>query len=404
MKTADQVRRIYERRPYPFGNNKALRRHSWTLAFEWVDAIGGIRVRGGPPARILLAGCGDGTEAFNFRRRLPSAQIVGVDFSARSIAVARRLQRRARAMRDIRFVVGDLTDPRLPARLGGGFDLIVCHGVLSYIPSTARVLRNFARCLSPGGAVYLGVNGSRHANTRLRQALPAFGYDMNVYRESPRLRDLLKLCDTVTSADGIARVSGHGARFLSSDVFGALNKSLTLSGWELLARRAGLRLRGNWAAIRLFRRISEAGLHPLLVPRSRAQVCDLLERLSPSQFHRLLFTRTAEDNPPWERRGRLLKWRIALTDLYRLRLPAQRGKVADRLRRLTIESRALNLSMDWRMPEWELELLRSGGGKRPLAGVLGEIPLAVPFRELRNQLFLLYHLGVINLLPPEAGG
>ena len=403
MRIADQIRQVYDRRPYPFGNNRALTRRSWTLTLEWIDAIGRTEARDSPPARVLLAGCGDGTEAFNLRRRLPDAEIVAVDFSARSIAIARRLQGRAREMRNIRFVTGDLTDLGLPARLGGGFDLIICHGVLSYVPRVARVMRNFARCLRPDGSLYLGVNGSRHVSTRLRQALPAYGYDMNVFQESRRLRDVLRLCDAVVSADGLPRVSSHGAEFLSSDVFGTLNQSLTLSKWAQLARRSGLSLRGNWSSIRLFRRIAEDDLHPLLMPRSRAQVCDLLERLSPSQFHRLLFSRTPEANPPWDSRGRLLKWRIVLTHLYRVRLPKPGRRVLDRLRRLTIASSALNLSMDWRMPEWELELLGRGDGGHSVGSVLRRIPLSVPFPDLRNQLYLLYQLGIINLLPPAAG-
>jgi|CZKI01.1.fsa_nt_gi SAM-dependent methyltransferase len=402
MKIADQVRQTYDRRPYPFGNNKALKRRSWTLVLEWVGAIGRTEARNTAPARVLVAGCGDGTEAFNLRRRLPDAEIVAVDFSTRSIAVARRLQRRAKEMRDIRFVAADLTDPRLPAKVGGGFDLIICHGVLSYIPRTARVMRNFGRCLKADGALYLAVNGSRHVNTRLRQALPAFGYDMNAFQDSPRLRSVLKLCDTVVTVDGLPRVSGHEPEFLSSDVFGPLNQSLTLSQWVRHGRRAGLNLRGNWSSIRLFRRIAENDLHPLLIPRSRAQVVDFLERLSPSQFHRLLFSKKAEATPPWERRGQLLKWRIVPTRLYRIGLPKPGKRVLDRLRRLTIASRALNLSMAWRMPEWELELLRRGDGGRSMGGVLRRIPLSVPFPELRKQLYLLYHLGIINLLPPST--
>ena len=403
MKIADRVRQIYERRPYPFGNYKALKRRSWSLSLEWIDAIGRAGARDGALARVLLAGCGDGTEAFNLRRRLPRAEIVAVDFSARSIAVARRLQRRSTETRGIRFVEADLTDLRLPSRLGGAFDLIICHGVLSYIPKTENVMKNFARCLKPGGALYLGVNGSRHVNTRLRRALPAFGYDMNVFQDSARLRGLLKMCDTVTSADGLARVSAHGPEFLASDVFGVLNRSLDLSKWALHARRAGLHLAGNWASTRLFRRLVESDSHPLLVPRSRAQVCDLLERLSPSQFHRLLFSAKAESNPPWEERRALLKWSLALTRLYRVGLPRARGKVLDRVRKFTIASVALNLSMQWCMPEWELELLRRGDGTRSLSSVLRRIPLGVPIPELRNQLYLLYQLGVINLLPPAAG-
>jgi len=403
MKVADQVRQIYNRRPYPFGNNKALRRRSWSLVLEWVDAIGRTGALNAPPARALLAGCGDGTEAFNLRRRLPGAEIVAVDFSSRSIAIARRLQSRSREMRGIRFVTGDLTDPRLPDRLGGKFDLIICHGVLSYIPGIARVMRNFARCLKADGCLYLGVNGSRHVNTRLRRALPEFGYDMNVFKDSRRLRDVLKLCDAVVSADGLPRVSGHGPEFLASDVFGALNQSLTLSQWALHARGAGLHLRGNWASIRLFRRIAEDDLHALLAPRSREQVVEFLERLSPSQFHRLLFSKRKEANPPWLSRGLLLKWRVALTRLYRVRLPRGGKTVRDRLRRLTIASPALRLAMEWRMPEWELEILRRGDGGCSLGLVLKGIPLSVPFPELRRQLYLLYHLGIINLLPPSEG-
>jgi hypothetical protein len=37
-----------------------------------------------------------------------------------------------------------------------------------------------------------------------------------------------------------------------------------------------------------------------------------------------------------------------------------------------------------------------------LAYLLTEIPLSVPFPELRKQLYLLYQLGIVNLRPPGA--
>ncbi len=403
MKIADQVRQIYERRPYPFGNAKALSRRTWSLSLEWVNAIGRVEARNHAPARVLVAGCGDGTEAFNVRRKLPRAEVVAVDFSARSISVARRLQRRSKEMRNIRFLEADLTDPRLPSRLGGEFDLILCHGVYSYIPKAARVMRNFARCLRPGGALYLGVNGSNHLSTRLRRALPEFGYDINVFRASARLSQVLKLCDVVASSDGAPRVSRLGPAYLSGDVFGVLNRCLPQSGWVSLGRRAGLHFRGNHSSIRLLRRIFENDVDAFLMPRSRAQVGEILELLSPSPFLRLLFSRAPEANPPWENRARLLEWRIAPTRLYKVALPKAGTEVADRLRRFTIKSRLFSLSMEWHMPEWELEFLRRGNGRRSVASVLGRIPLTVPFPELRKQLYLLYQLGIINLLPPAAG-
>ncbi len=404
MKIADRVREIYERRPYPFGNAKALRGRTWALGLEWVDAIGRTGTPRTVPARVLVAGCGDGTEAFNLRRRLPDSKIVAVDFSPRSIALAKRLQRRARDTRDIRFVRADLTDPRLPARLGGGFDLVICHGVFSYIPGAGRAMKNFARFLKPDGVLYLGVNGTRHLSTRLRKALPEFGFDINEFRESGRMRQVLRLCDTVVSADGGPRVARHGPQYLAGDVFGVLNRCLSLADCAALARRAGLHFRGNHTMIRLFRRIAENDLHHLLIPRSRAQVAEFLELLGPSQFHRLLFSRTPEANPPWGSQSQLLKWRIAPTRLYKFKLPRPAKVITDRVRRFTIESRSLNLSMEWHMPEWEIELMRRGDGGESMGSVLRQIPLSVPFAEVRRQLYLLQHLGIINLLPPGAGG
>jgi SAM-dependent methyltransferase len=402
MNIADQVRKIYELRPYPFGNAQALKRRTWSLGLEWIDAIGRVGARGTPPARILVAGCGDGTEAFNLQRRLPGAEIVAVDFSSRSIALAKRLQRRARRMRSIRFVEGDLSDPRLPLKLDGEFDLILCHGVFSYIPRDGQAMKNFARCLRPDGVLYLSVNGSNHVNVRLRRALPEFGLDVNVLHDSARVRQVLRLCDSVTVPDGAPRVAAHSAGYLASDVFGVLNRSLPLSRWVSVAQAAGLHYRGNLAAMRWFRRLAEDGFHSVLLPRSRAQVSQLLELLCPSQFHRLLLSKTPEANPPWENRRRLLAWRLIPTRLFRIPLPKPSGKVRDRLRQLTIASRMLRLSMEWQMPEWELELLRCGDGRRSLGSILDRIPLAVPFPELRLQLFFLYQLGIVNILPPEA--
>jgi hypothetical protein len=77
--------------------------------------------------------------------------------------------------------------------------------------------------------------------------------------------------------------------------------------------------------------------------------------------------------------------------------------VLDRLRPVTIEGRVLNLRMGWKMPEWEVELLRRADGAHSLASLLGRIPLAVPPPELRKQLYLLHQLCVISLLPPAGG-
>lgn len=54
-------------------------------------------------------------------------------------------------------------------------------------------------------------------------------------------------------------------------------------------------------------------------------------------------------------------------------------------------------------PGWEVELLRASDGVRPLRELLGKIPVPVPTKLLREQLYLLYLLNVINPLLPAGG-
>ena len=402
MKLSRKVRQDYDRQPYPFGTAKALTHKSWSLSLDWIDAVCGTTFGKGAEVRVLFAGCGDGSEAFAFQRRMPRARIVAVDFSARSIAVARRLQRLEAAMRQIHFVAADLTDPRLPATVGGDFDLIICHGVLSYITRPERALINLARCLKAEGALYLGVNGSTHVSTRLRLALPLLGHDLERFKEGESVREALRLCDCVTAVEGLPQVSNLPSIFVAGDIFGAPNHCLSLAQWRQLATGAGLHFRGNWASMELFRNVAASGCSSLVAPRSRAEVAALLQGLCPTQFHRLIFSRARESNPPWDSKRDLKQWRVEVTRLHRVRLPKPRGRILDRLRRITIRSPELGLSTQWQMPDWELELIRTARGGETLADFLGRLPLSVPFADLRGQLYLLYQLGVINLLPPPG--
>jgi SAM-dependent methyltransferase len=398
MKTSDKIRRIYDLRPYPFGNGRSSKRRSWSLLPEWVGAFGNNGIGAFEPRRILVAGCGDGTEAFNLARQFPKAEIVAFDFSARSVGVAKRVQRKFATNSKVRFLVADLIDPALPARVAGRFDLITCHGVLSYVSLPVRALKNFARCLAPDGILYLGANGSENASTRLRAVLPDLGFDLDVFQDGPRVRGMLAFCDNILASDDRPRVSSRSAVFLAGDVFGSLNRSETLATWVGLGRRAGLSFRGCLGTLGRFRTVAEDGSYAHLMPRSRAQVADIIERLAPSQFHRMLFSLAPEPAPPWTNREELLDWSIAPTFLYTFKIPTIRGKVKDRLRPFRISSAKLRLAMDWEMPEWELELLRGG----QLRSLLAEMPLAVPFVELSRQLYLLYLLGVIKLIPPPV--
>jgi len=166
----------------------------------------------------------------------------------------------------------------------------------------------------------------------------------------------------------------------------------------------GLHFRGNQSSAPAFRRFAEKDFYPLLMPWSRAKVGELIDRLCPAPFHRLLFSRRREPNPPWRDRDKLLLRRIVLTGLHPLRLPPPGRRVRDRLRVFKTFSASTGVSAEWSMPEWELELLRSAGSADSLASLLRRCPLSVPFAEVRRQLYLLYQLGIIDLRPLSKGG
>ena len=245
MTSQERTKRNYERRPYPASAKELaalIAKGGLLPPLKWMQAIG--RPGLAAPQRVLVAGCGTGVEAFVLRRRLPHAEIVAVDFSPRSIAVARRLQLAAGAARPITFQVADLTAAGLARATGGNFDLITCHGVLSYIPEPGRVLKNLAACLRAGGALYLGVNGESHPATRLRPWLAGFGLAVDELRDERRLRELLALWDSLNDEGG-GELATMSASYLGGDVCGPHFNNWPVARWRAEANRRGWEIAGT---------------------------------------------------------------------------------------------------------------------------------------------------------------
>lgn len=395
---SEAVRAIYERRPYPALTRAALRRPAWRLpAADWIKAV----AQAGPdwPRRVLVAGCGTGLEAFAVRRRFPKTEVVGVDFAARSIAVAQRWQKTSARWRDIRFLRADLTSDRLAKITGGDFDFISCHGVMSYLPEPMRALRGLANCLRPAGVLYLGVNGATHFSAGWRRFLSAFGIDMQRWSGGERLWRHLKFAAPL-AADPDGEVLKHGAGYLAADLFGSLIHNLPLADWVRMCRQAGLHFRGNSAAHRLVWPAINDGSYELFLPRGRGEVAELLDILQPGAFYRLVFTRSAEPRPPWRRDSTLRQWRPLRTEhLRRFKWPARRGA-----RLLKIENRRANIAIELRSAGWEIDLLRESNGERSLQEILAGQSRRVTPAALRSQLYLFYLLDLLNFLPPAARG
>ncbi|MEO8216415.1 MAG: class I SAM-dependent methyltransferase [Acidobacteriota bacterium] len=397
MTIRNRVRRIYERRPYPAADFRDAR---WMLApLEWIAAVGGRSLSGA--GRVLVAGCGAGNEAFAIAQKIPTAEVVAVDFSPRSIAAAERLQKRIDGGNRIRFELADLESDRLKTITGGSFDMISCHGMLSYAPDPSAILRNLKRCLAPGGLVVLGVNGAAHPSPRFRRAMAELDIDPEEFSESRRLRDALGMLDSLSRYPVLA-LRDQTQEYLASDLFGPLNRALPLSEWCDYASRAGLHLRASYDTFFALRSILNKGQQALLLPRSRAAVSLLVDIIRPASFHHLVLSPDASEEPPWKRQQSLVRWRPVRTPLFEFRWPG-RGRSRRTLRDLSLESVATNTRVDLRVPFWEVEVLRECDGSRTLGEILQSCKLDVQPKELREQLYVLYQLGAINLLPPGSG-
>ena len=100
-----------------------------------------------PTDRVVDLGCGWGTFGFALADRV--AEVVGVDFSERSIEFCRR-RLEASPRLNVRFVCADAGATGLP---GGAYDLVLAADLFEHLypDDSARVATEAFRLLAPGG-------------------------------------------------------------------------------------------------------------------------------------------------------------------------------------------------------------------------------------------------------------
>jgi hypothetical protein len=242
------------------------------------------------------------------------------------------------------------------------------------------------------------VNGARHTSIAGRRFLEALGFDLLAFADNARLRAALKLFDAFLGQEVAVRLAKKRAGYLASDLFGPVIHNFPLRDWVRVARSAGLHFEASRWGLHVVRDAAEGELARVLLPRSRAEVCELTEGVRPAAFHQLVFTRHALPDPPWRSHADLMRWRPVWTGLYRGKLPNPRGSWGA-MHDVSLGSTATNTRLDWQMPGWELEILRqSRAGRRRLGEIVAQIPLRVPAGLLREQLYKLYQLVVLNLV------
>ncbi|WEV29236.1 class I SAM-dependent methyltransferase [Streptomyces sp. 71268] len=140
-----EVRRLYERFPYPSPTAESGLLHDVANAMGFLLADGRLGER-----RVLDAGCGTGHRLVALAKGHPEARFVGVDASAASLAVARALADR-HGVRNVEFRQGLVPGLTLPET----FDLVVCTGLVHHLPDPRAGLRWLVERLADDGLLYL---------------------------------------------------------------------------------------------------------------------------------------------------------------------------------------------------------------------------------------------------------
>jgi SAM-dependent methyltransferase len=180
--TLAAVREQYEELPYPSRDPEDERRRLIQDLLSQPALLnhlfwGGRRQFDGD-FRVLNAGCGTGDSTICLAEQLrgSGAQIVSLDLSERSLAVAAE-RARVRELDGIEFVRGSIEE--LPSLGLGRFDYVVAGGVLHHLASPAEGLRALTEVLVPDGGLGLmvygryGRTGVYHVQELLRRLAPA---------------------------------------------------------------------------------------------------------------------------------------------------------------------------------------------------------------------------------------
>lgn len=140
---SDDVRRMYERFPYPSPDADSDLIYDTAVALDFVveDLAG---------KRVLDAGCGTGHRLVAMASQFPDTEFVGVDFSEHSLAVAADLAARQHCD-NVTVAPAEIGG----AHLGRRFDVVTSTGVIHHLAEPAMGARWIHDHLEPDGISYV---------------------------------------------------------------------------------------------------------------------------------------------------------------------------------------------------------------------------------------------------------
>lgn len=193
------------------------------------------------PATVLDVGAGQGTQAIRLAGLGYSVTAVEPDAQMRELftAVAGEQSAEVRARLDLRAgrlggLAAALEDAGAGAGNGVGFDVVLCHGVLMYLPSSVAAVAELAALVAPGGILAVAARsgaflpwrallrndweGAQRAFHELDTAA-AEGRDARYVNEigSPARADTIEGLTNLCVAAGLHCENWYGVRIASDD-------------------------------------------------------------------------------------------------------------------------------------------------------------------------------------------
>jgi SAM-dependent methyltransferase len=158
---------------------------------------------------VLDIGCGRGVTVSVLAAANPGWDVIGLDLQPVHIAEARAVAADA-GLDNARFIEADITelDEDRAKRLLPEIDVVICHGVWTWVPDTVRegIVRLLRHRLAPGGIAYFGYN-----------AMPAWGDTLVMQRvldEAARQVGGSEAARANAALDTLERLRDAGAQFL----------------------------------------------------------------------------------------------------------------------------------------------------------------------------------------------
>jgi SAM-dependent methyltransferase len=251
----DRTRQSYDDTPYVHA--PMMRSHPGRLAAQAVWR--GLTAPDAARARVLEIGCASGGNLLPLAATMPQARFLGVDLSPVQIAAGEARRRRYRLgnveLRADSFEALSAAD--------GAFDVIICHGVYSWIPEPLResLLRVIRERLAPDGIAMVSFNvlpGWRLFQIARDAMLLNARLLEDPAQRAQATRELFKLLQTQSAnrysygkfwRDEATHMAAGGDAYLAHEIFEESNAPETFADFAGRAGRFGLDYLGEAAVV-----------------------------------------------------------------------------------------------------------------------------------------------------------